>query len=178
VNTDTRDGLLLALSTLPLSFSVAKVGVEAGVPVAIIIGSSFFIFSAAAQIILFKSFDNSLSVLLAVASIIGIAARIGFYAQDIHHSISEQPLWKRILYLLPLTDISYVEYRRLATKDPEAAVSRYSVISRSLWVSWQVGVIAGVAVDFGRSDFPTEGVSVLIFLCLLWSVFAKPSLKA
>jgi predicted branched-subunit amino acid permease len=165
-----RDGVLLALTTLPLSFSVTRVGVESGVPTWMLIASSTLMFSAAAQLLLYKAFSAEVASFLALASIAGIGLRLAFYARHLHGMMSGLGVCRRVLYLVPLTDISYVEFLRSA-KD----LRRYIVVSRCLWVSWIFGTVAAIATGYQVESFPKEAVGLLIFSCLMVAALRRPT---
>lgn len=172
MDVNLRDGLLLAASTLPLSIAVAKVGLESDIhPLAIVL-SSAFIFSAAAQLMIYKGLAGALPSSIALLSAFGIAIRIALYAREIYPLFAEKTLLTRAFYLLPLTDISYLEYLRCRGSS-EAALKRYLVISRCLWMSWQIGTITSVSLVLPDMPFPKEGVSLLIFLCLAYAMLTS-----
>lgn len=171
MDVNLRDGLILAVSTLPLSLAVTKVGIESGLHPLAIAFSSALTFSAAAQLLIYKGAAGALPSSLALVGALGVAIRLVIYARHIHPECAEKPLATRIFYLLPLTDISYLEYRRYGGQS-EDALRRYLIISRSLWISWQLGTATALLVRVPHFPFPKEGVSLLIFICLGYAMLS------
>lgn len=170
---DLRDGLILSTGTFPLAMAVAKVGLESGIHPLAVIMSSMLVFSAAAQLLIFQGIAGAMPATLGVLAAIGLAMRLLIYARHIHAALANQPFLAKVIFLLPLTDMSYLEFIR-SEASPAAALRRYLTISRCLWMSWQIGTIAAVLITLPHYNFPKEGVSLLIFAALILSMLGSP----
>lgn len=158
--------LVTALATLPLSVAVAHVGLQCGVDPWVIMLSSMSVFSAALQLMIYEiAAAGGAGPLPWVAAAL-LPLRLLVYSVALGRHMSSWPLLRRLAALYFLTDISYLEFQRELRAGPKAALARYTCTSRALWLSWQLGTLAGLLLDRHGGLLPKEGVAVLVFGCL------------
>lgn len=182
-----RDG---GRAVSPLLLAIVPFGLVLGVTAAasevvggtLGIATSFIIFAGAAQLVTVQLLDAGSSLVVIVVTALIVNVRHLMYSAAMAPHFSEFP--RRSRYVLPylLTDqafaVSMLRYE--TTEDPEYKRWYFIGSGMTLWVSWQLSTIAGVALGAQIPESLGLDFAIpLVFLVLLIpAVQTRPGLVA
>lgn len=176
-------------SVLPLLLAVVPFGLVLGVTAAgsvvgggLGIATSFIIFAGAAQLVTVQLLDAGTGLLVVVVTALVVNIRHLMYSAAMAAHCSEFPRWARLVLPYLLTDQAFaVSIHRYETAtDPTYKRWFFTGAGLTMWCSWQVATIAGVALGAQIPESLGLGFAIpLVFLVLLIPVVqTRPGLAA
>src|SRR3954454_8775072 len=155
---DVRTG---AGAVAPMLVGVVPFGLVAGAtPVArglggwVAVGFSTIVFAGASQLAAIDVLGDGGSATVAIVAACAINLRILLYSASLAPHLSREPMRRRLLAAYLLTDQAYaVSIDRWGKGDPpERRLPLYFGAAVTLWVSWQLATLAGVALGSSVPD--------------------------
>jgi len=159
--------ILLGMAPFGMVAGVAAVG--AGVPAVEALAMSVFIFAGASQLAAAELIGRNAPVLVVVFTVLVVNVRLVMYSASIAPYFRDQPgRWKALLAYL-LTDPAYAVSLLEFESDEETSRRWYYLgVAASLWVTWQISTVAGIALGASVPDgWRLEFAVPLVFLAVL-----------
>jgi predicted branched-subunit amino acid permease len=146
------------------------------------VGFSTIVFAGASQLAAIDVLGDGGSVLVAVVAACTINLRMLLYAASLAPHLAQERLGRRLAAAYVLTDQAYaVSIARWGNGDPpERRLPFYFGAGLTLWSSWQLATLAGVALGNGvPDDLPLDFAVPLVFLVLLVpTLVTRPAIAA
>ncbi|WP_244605528.1 AzlC family ABC transporter permease [Halorussus marinus] len=159
--------ILLGIAPFGMVAGVAAVG--AGVPTVEALAMSVVIFAGASQLAAAELIGRNAPAVVVVVTVLVINVRMVMYSASIAPYFRDQPgRWKALVAYL-LTDQAYAVSLLEFESDGETARRWYYLgVAASLWVTWQVATVAGIALGASVPDgWRLEFAVPLVFLAVL-----------
>jgi len=164
-----RVSLPILLGVVPFGMVAGVAAVGAGVPAVEALAMSVVIFAGASQLAAVELIGRNAPALVVVVTVLVINLRLVMYSASIApHFRDQSERWKALLAYL-LTDQAYAVSLLEFESDRETARRWYYLgIAASLWVTWQIATVAGIALGASVPDSWQLGFAVpLVFLAVL-----------
>lgn len=160
--------LPLVPGILPFALIAGSSAVEVGIPVWPALGMSLFMFAGASQLVMVEMWANEAPALVLLATVLLVNLRFTMYSATLAPHLRGAGLPKKALAAYLLTDqaslLSLPEFERQGA----AAHRFYLGAALTMWMSWQVGSVAGVFLGAVLpANWPLEFAVPLSFLALL-----------
>lgn len=181
-----RDGVAavapLLLGVFPFGLIAGVAAVEAGFGLAEAVGFSVVVFAGAAQLAAIDLLGAGALAWVAVLTALVINLRMAMYSASLASFVAGQPPRRRVLAAYLLTDQAYaVSVSRFRSQPQAAGRLRFFLgAAVSLWVTWQLATVGGVALGDAVPETVPLGFAVpLAFVSLLVpGITDRPALAA
>jgi len=154
---------------VPFGMVTGVAAVGAGVPAVETLAMSVVIFAGASQLAAAELIGRNAPALVVVFTVLVINVRLVMYSASIAPHFRDQPeRWKALLAYL-LTDPTYAVSLLEFESDEETSRRWYYLgVAASLWVTWQIATVAGIALGASVPDgWRLEFAVPLVFLAVL-----------
>jgi 4-azaleucine resistance transporter AzlC len=176
-----RDAVPVVLGVVPFALVAGYAAVEAGLSTAAAVGASVVVFAGASQLAAYELLGSDAPLAVVVLTAVVINLRMMMYSASLAPHLRDVGRRARAGAAYFLTDqafaLSVSRYREETGTDRLAYYLGAAVL---LWLCWQVGTVAGVALGTGvPPEWGLEFAAPLVFLALLVPALEdRPSVAA
>jgi len=172
----------ILLGVLPFATISGIVAIDAGLTPAEAIGMAVILFAGAAQLAATQLIGNGAAPPVIVFTALIINLRFVMYSASMAPYLKKVTAWKRALLSYVLTDQAYALSIAKFTQNPDAPHKPwfYAGATAALWVTWQLGSLAGIFLGAQvPAQWSLDFAVPLTFLALLVPVVnSRPAIVA